>query len=139
MAFFESRGYQNIQKKIAESLNTILSATKGDQKCFIKKFNPNGRPAEVNLARITTEVACYKHLPSAILIDAVELNIEQKYIILHWADLEDTGDDPESIEALVDLGLNVLPQIDASFLPEVYGTITKKSLRKRNSFIQPEL
>jgi len=119
IAFFEALGYHNVQIVKSESLNTILSATKDDQKYFIKKFNPNGRPEEINLERITSEVACYERLPSDILIDAVELNIEERYIILNWVDLEDTGNDPKSIEALVALVLNVLPQIDASFLPEV--------------------
>lgn len=119
LLLFTTRGYKNVKFVQSEGLNTILSATKDNKKCFIKKFNPNGRPAKVNLERIKAETACYKNLPAELLIDAVELNVEEKYIVLNWVDLEDTGSRPDSLEALMEIGLTVLPQIDASFLPEV--------------------
>lgn len=117
--FFESRGYENVRTTRIRSLNAILYATRDKKECFIKKFNPRDRSEELILGRIKTEMACYEHLPSDILIDVIEPNIEESYLVLKKVDLVDTGKDQQSFLEIMDLCLTRFPQIDASFLPQI--------------------
>ena len=64
-------------------------------------------------------MACYEHLPSDILIDVIEPNIEESYLVLKKVDLVDTGKDQQSFLEIMDLCLTRFPQIDASFLPQI--------------------
>jgi hypothetical protein len=119
IAFFESRGYENVQLVPHRGRNDILHATKDGKKCFIKKFNPSpGADRSVD-AKINNERACYENLPKDILIDVVEINIDDDYITLENVEFEEATENEQYIQELADFELSRLPSIDAGFLQEI--------------------
>lgn len=118
IAFFENKGYENLQE-VGDSVNYIFHGLKDGQPVFIKRFNrPIVANANSNFRRANTEIACYQNLPKEILIDFIEASVNDHYIVLKKVELEDIKKDEQAISELVDFDLNVISNIDASFLPE---------------------
>ena len=118
IAFFESRGYENVQLIPHRNRNDILHATKDGQKCFIKKLNPTSGSERSVGKKINIESACYENLPKDILINVVEINKNDGYIALDRVEFDEIEGNEQYIETLTDVELNIFPGIDASFLPE---------------------
>lgn len=126
--FFEKKGYRNL-KRLEKSVNYYFTGEINGVECFIKKFN---RPHIVNIntnkERTKTEIDCYQNLPSDLLIEYIEGNENECYIVLKKEILEDFGRDKGSVKQMMDLCLR-LSQVDAKFLPEMssnYDGIFKK-------------
>lgn len=118
IAFFESRGYKNIELVPHRCRNNILLADKNGQKCFIKKFNHYENSDEPNNEKTNNEALCYKNLPKDILINIIEINVDDGYIVLENVDFDENIEDEKYIQEIADFQLNRLVNIDASFLPE---------------------
>ncbi|MBT4209555.1 MAG: hypothetical protein HOE19_01395 [Candidatus Komeilibacteria bacterium] len=118
IAFFESHGYENVQLIPHRNRNDIIHATKNGQECFIKKLNPTSGAEKSVSKKMDTESACYENLPEDILINVVEINADEGYIVLGRVEFDEIEENEQYIEDLADVELNKFPNIDASFLPE---------------------
>ena len=117
--FFESQGYENIQLIPHRGRNDILQATKNEQKCFIKKFNASTGSDDNVSDKVKNEGLCYENLPPDMVAGVVEINIEAGYIALEHIDFDEITEDAQHIQELADFETQKLPNIDASFLPEI--------------------
>lgn len=116
--FFENHGYTNLKRPAFKGINDILLAEKDGKECFIKKFKDHPQLAS-GAERADNELACYANLPKELLIDVVESNAGEHYIVLEKADLQDLGIDEHFIAASLEMGLDKFSQIEATFLPEI--------------------
>ncbi len=116
--FFEDRGYKDVRPAESKNFNDIFYATKDGQECFIKKYHSRTGSTEITSRRATSEFNCYENLPKDLLIDVVEINRSEKYLVLKRVEFEEVEKDKQYVEDFTDLGLSRFPEIDASFLPE---------------------
>lgn len=110
--FFKSKGYDDIRKADISNINQIFYATKDGEDVFIKKYTSS---KEGNVKRSSNELACYENMPKDLLIDSIEINTEDQYLVLKKVDLQDIERTKESIDEILSL-LEKLEKIDASFL-----------------------
>lgn len=115
---FEKYGYEDVRIADSKNFNDILYATKDGRECFIKKYNSRHGIDEKTREKANTEMLCYQNLPKEILIETIEVNSDERYLVLKKEELEDIEKDKEFVEKFTDIGLNEFPAIDASFLPE---------------------
>ena len=116
--FFEGRGYENMHPAEGKNFNDVFYATKDGQECFIKKYHSRTGSDEVSQRRANSEFACYENLPKDLLIDVIEINRSEKYLVLKNVEFEELEKNRQYVEEFTDLGLERFPEIDASFLPE---------------------
>jgi len=116
--FFEGRGYKEVHPAESKNFNDIFYATKDGQECFIKKYQSRTGSDEVSQRRANSEFACYENLPKDLLIDVIEINRSEKYLVLKNVEFEELEKNRQYVESFMDLGLGRFPEIDASFLPE---------------------
>jgi thiamine kinase-like enzyme len=116
--FFESLGYENVQEDDLSNFHFIFFAEKNGKKCFIKRYNVGSGSEAKNIARANNELLCYRHLPTDLLIEVVEINPNEKYLVLERVQLQDIEKNAQYVEECVELVLSRFPQIDSSFLLE---------------------
>jgi len=129
--FFEKRGYNNLRSFGEHSVNFIFIGEKEGKEYFIKKYNrPVSAAEDINVRRTNTEIACYKNLPKDMLIDFIEADAKENYIILKKVELEDIEKNEKAVKELIDFALTKFSKIDASFLKqytwEDYENLFKK-------------
>ena len=131
IGFLENNGYINLKRIRNDSDNIVCTGEKNGVMCFIKKFNkPLFGEEKANAIRAQSEIDCYKNLPSEVLIDFVEGDTEQCFISIKYKQLEDLEKSKENVEGMIDLSLNKLSQVDASFLPEMTWELYERTFKK---------
>ena len=113
---FETHGYHNVNIANEKRSNDVFFGEKDEQDVFIKKYREHDKGAEL---RAGTELACYKNLPQENLLDLVEVNLTDKYLVLKKAELINIDRNGDSIGEILDLYLDKFAVVDASFLPVV--------------------
>lgn len=129
--FFEQKGYEKLRSIGEHSVNFVFIGEKDKQEYFIKKYNrPVGVAENINVQRTNTEIACYQNLPKDMLIDFIEADANENYIILKKVEFEDIEKDERAVGELIDFALTKFSKIDASFLKqydwEGYENLFKK-------------
>lgn len=127
---FEANGYKNIQRILEKSSNHIFTGQKNEQECFIKKFLDQEEADGEAGRKISAELACYKNLPAENLIDVVEVNLEEKYLVLEQVKLENIEKNEKSIKNIIDLYFNKLVKNDTQFLPSIQWAQYEKLFKK---------
>lgn len=116
--FFESHGYEDVQVASSKNFNDILYATKNGEPCFIKKYNSRQKSTELTQAKTDTEIACYQNLPKDLLIDVIEANADEHYLVLKRVEMTDIEIDEQFVIDFTDIAKSKFKNINASFLPE---------------------
>jgi len=124
---FETHGYYNVNIANDKRSNDVFFGEKDGQDVFIKKYRERDKEAEL---RAGTEVECYKNLPQENLLDLVEANLTDKYLVLKKAELININRNGDSIRGVLDLYLNKLAIVESSFLPEINWSDYEKLFTK---------
>ncbi|MFA5413595.1 MAG: hypothetical protein WC348_03590 [Patescibacteria group bacterium] len=116
---FEGHGYKDVRPAENKNFNDIFYATKDGRECFIKKYLSHTGSNEITSRRAASEFACYENLPKDLLIDVLEINRSEKYLVLKRVEFEEVEKNRQYVGDFTDLGLIRFPEMDASFLPEI--------------------
>ena len=113
--YFEGKGYTNVRRSDAHNIHEIFFATKDGEECFIKKYaGPDAKAA----GKVNAELLCYQQLPQELLIEVVEINPDERYLVLRKLDLRDIEKSEQSLDDIIALYFEKLAPVDASSLPE---------------------
>lgn len=114
--FFEKKGFENIRRADAKNFNDIFFATKDGQECFIKKY---AESKSGSFSKSNNELICYENLPKELLIDVLEVNIDEHFLVLKKVELQDIQKNEQSVSNIIDFYLEQIAKVDASFLKEI--------------------
>lgn len=99
--------------------NDVFVGERDGQGVFIKKYREHDGDSKSAKSRLNTEIDCYNNLPKENLLDLVEANLTDKYLVLKNTELSNIDKNEESVKEIVDLYLDKLAIINPSFLSEV--------------------
>lgn len=115
---FVAHGYSDIEVVGGQRSNDIFVGQKEGQRLFIKKYRERAGSSKSAESRIKAEIACYDNLPKENLLDVVEINSQEKYLVLKNTELDNIAKNEESVGQIIDLYLNKLAKLEPAFLPE---------------------
>lgn len=111
---------------------------KDGEKCFVKKYVIRDGIEEMDLTKIKNEISCYENIPESLRLKSISSDIERGYLILEYAELEKIKETEKNIKEIVNINLNELSDIDASFLEEASWEYYEKEFFPKIKELQKE-
>src|SRR3989344_5051249 len=72
------------------------------------------RPDAKAAGKVNAELLCYQQLPQELLIEVVEINPDERYLVLRKLDLRDIEKSEQSLDDIIALYFEKLAPVDAS-------------------------